>query len=235
MCAAAVLAAEILEKRGYMASNSFIDRPVRRVLLLCSGLCVMAFGVAFSIKAQLGTSPISSVPYATSAISGLSVGTTTIIMNFLFVLIQIAILRRRYDWFQLLQFPAAIVFGLTIDAAETALAGLTAGNYPIQWLLCGVGIVLIAFDISMEVTAGLVTTAGEGIVLAICQVAPIKFSTMKVLFDITLVCLSLVLAMVFLGHPEGVREGTLAAAVCVGLVTRQTNKLMKKVQAVILP
>ncbi len=67
-----------------------IDRPVRRVLLLCGGLCVMAFGVAFSIKAELGTSPISSVPYATAAISGLSVGTTTILMNFLFVLIRSA-------------------------------------------------------------------------------------------------------------------------------------------------
>ena len=64
---------------------------------LCLGLTIMAFGVAFSIKAALGTSPISSVPYVTSTISGLSVGTTTIIMNFMFVLIQIAILRKKYD------------------------------------------------------------------------------------------------------------------------------------------
>lgn len=51
-----------------------------RSLLLCMGLIVMAFGVAFSIKAGLGTSPISSVPYVTSEISGLSVGCTTIII-----------------------------------------------------------------------------------------------------------------------------------------------------------
>ena len=43
----------------------------------------MTFGVAFSIKAGLGTLPISSTPYVTSEISGLSVGTTTIIMNFI--------------------------------------------------------------------------------------------------------------------------------------------------------
>ncbi len=87
----------------------------------------------------------------------------------------------------------------------------------------------------MEVTAGLVTTAGEGIVLAICRVAPVKFSNMKVAFDVTLVCLAVALSLIFLGRPEGVREGTLAAAVCVGLVTRQTNKIMKKAEAVILP
>ena len=81
------------------------DHLVKRLIFLCLGLSIMAFGVAFSIKAALGTSPISSVPYVTSEISGLTVGQTTIIMNFIFVLIQIAILRRQYDWFQLLQFP----------------------------------------------------------------------------------------------------------------------------------
>ena len=72
-----------------------IDHPVSRIVFLCLGLVTMAFGVAFSIKGALGTSPISSVPYVTAEISGLSVGTTTIIMNFMFVLIQIAILRKQ--------------------------------------------------------------------------------------------------------------------------------------------
>ena len=105
-----------------------INHPVLRFVFLCLGLTIMAFGVAFSIKADLGISPISTVPYVTSLISGLSVGTTTIIMNFLFVLIQIAILRRQYDWFQLVQFPAAIVFGTMIDVAEYLLQGIQVSN-----------------------------------------------------------------------------------------------------------
>ena len=39
---------------------------IRHCLILLLGLIVMAFGVAFSIEANLGTSPISSVPYAIS-------------------------------------------------------------------------------------------------------------------------------------------------------------------------
>lgn len=201
---------------------------------MCLGLTIMAFGVAFSIKAALGTSPISSVPYVTSTISGLSVGTTTIIMNFMFVLIQIAILRKKYDWFQLLRFPAAIVFGTMIDVAEYLLKPVEFSNYLEQWLLCVVGVFLVALGVSVEVMANLVTTAGEGIVLAICQVAPVKFSNMKVAFDVTLVCISIALSFIFLGHLDGVREGTIAAAVFVGLITKQTNKLMKKVEAVAL-
>ena len=126
-----------------------ITYPLRRLLFLCLGLIIMAFGVAFSIKAGLGTSPISSVPYVTSEISGLSV----------------------------------------------------------------------------------VTTAGEGIVLAICQVAPVKFGNMKMFFDVTLVCIAIVLPLVFLHHLAGVREGTIAAAILVGQITKQTNKLTKTLEA----
>ncbi len=211
-----------------------INHPVLRFVFLCLGLTIMAFGVAFSIKADLGISPISTVPYVTSLVSGLSVGTTTIIMNFLFVLIQIAILRRQYDWFQLLQFPAAIVFGTMIDVAEYLLQGIQVSNYLEEWLFCIIGIVLIALGISVEVMANLVTTAGEGIVLAICKVAPVKFGNMKMGFDITLVCISVVLSLVFLGGVEGVREGTLAAMIFVGQITKVTNKWMKRVGDVAL-
>lgn len=216
------------------ARTRHINHPIRRLLFLCLGLIIMAFGVAFSIKAGLGTSPISSVPYVTSEISGLSVGTTTIIMNFLFVLIQIAILRRQYDWFQVLQFPAAILFGFTIDVAEWVITPLPCSGYFQEWIYCALGIVLIALGVSVEVMANLVTTAGEGIVLAICQVTPVKFGNMKMCFDVTLVCIAIVLSLVFLGHLSGVREGTIAAAILVGQITKQTNKLTKKLEAAVL-
>ena len=206
-----------------------------RCVLLCLGLAVMALGVAFSIKASLGTSPISSFPYVTSRISGLSVGTTTIIVNTFFVLIQIPILRNRYQWFQLLQFPAVIVFGLLIDAGGALIQGITFADYFQQWLLCVIGILLVGLGVSLEVAAGLVTTAGEGVVLAICQVFPIKFSTVKIAFDVTLVCISILTSFLFLGGLEGIREGAVAAAVCVGLVTRQCQKLVKWVTKKLLP
>lgn len=205
-----------------------------RLLMLLVGFGVMAFGVAFSIKGALGTSPISSVPYVTGYISGMSVGTTTIIMNGIFVLLQIAILRRRYQWVQLLQFPAAIVFGLFIDGAGVVLQGVHYSNYLQQWVLCAIGIVLVGLGVSIEVTARLVTTAGEGVVLAICQVVPVKFGNMKVIFDVTLVCISIVTGLVFLGRLEGVREGTVAAAICVGLLAKGFSKPLGKFEQAVL-
>ena len=215
-------------------SHQKVNHPFKRLLFLCLGLIIMAFGVAFSIKASLGTSPISSVPYVTSKISGLSVGTTTIIMNFIFVLIQIAILNKDYDYFQLLQLPAAVLFGTMIDVAEYALTNISYSNYYQQWILCAIGIFLIAFGVSMEVMAKIVTTAGEGIVIAICKKVPVKFSNMKVIFDVTLVLISIVLGFIFLGSFCGVREGTIAAAVLVGQITKITNKFMNKIETLYL-
>lgn len=211
-----------------------IPSIIKRAIFLCLGLIIMAFGVAFSIKAALGTSPISSVPYVTGAISGLSVGTTTIIMNTLFVLIQILILRRQYQWVQLLQLPAAVLFGMAIDMAAWMIDGLMPAAYWQKWILCLLGIFLVALGVSVEVTAKLITTAGEGIVLAICQVAPVKFGNMKMTFDLTLVVLSIVLSLVFLGHLDGVREGTVAAAILVGQLTKQLTKPMKVLESACL-
>lgn len=208
--------------------NNKPNHIFKRFILLCSGLIIMAIGVAFSIKAGLGTSPISSVPYVTAKISGLSVGITTIIMNALFIIIQICILNKEYDWFQLLQFPAAILFGSTIDIAVLFIDFISISSYWQQWILCILGIIFLALGISFEIQANLVTTAGEGVVLAICKIFPIKFGNMKVIFDITLVTISVLLSIIFLGELTGVREGTIAAAILVGLITKKTNILTQK-------
>ncbi len=62
----------------------------KRYLFLCIGMFIMSLGVAFSIKADLGTSPISSVPYVVSLISPMTVGMATIIMHCVFILLPIA-------------------------------------------------------------------------------------------------------------------------------------------------
>lgn len=204
---------------------------IKRYFLLALGLAVMAFGVAFSIKGELGTSPISSVPYVVSLFTPLTVGTATICMHCLFILLQILLLRRDYDPVQLMQLPVALFFGYLTDFGTWAIQGLECPLYWQKWLCCILGIVLVAFGVSCEVVAGVVTLAGEGLILAISRVAHTKFPPTKVAFDVTLVVIACVLSFLFLGRLEGVREGTVAAAICVGLVSRQINKPLRRFEA----
>lgn len=207
---------------------------IKRYLFLCAGLCIMAFGVAFSIEASLGTSPISSLPYVSSLLTPLSVGNTTILMHCVFILLQILILRKRYDPIQLIQLPVAFLFGYLTDFAVWTLDKVTYNTYWQQWILCILGILLVAIEVSFEVAANVVTLAGEGVVLAICKVCPIKFGYMKVAFDVTLVLISCILSLIFLGGLHGVREGTIAAAVLVGLVAKEVNRPLKKFEEAFL-
>ncbi len=202
---------------------------LKRYVLLLAGLTIMAFGVAFSIKASLGTSPISSVPYVASLFTPLTVGTATIIMHCVFILLQILILRKNYHPIQLMQLPVAFFFGYLTDFGVWAVQGITCHAYWQQWIVCLIGILLVAVGVSLEVKAGVVVLAGEGVVLAVCQVLPkIKFGYMKVGFDVTLVITACVLSLVFTGQLQGVREGTVAAALLVGLIAKRLGKIWER-------
>ncbi len=208
-------------------SNYLKTEYLKKYIYLFIGLFIMAFGVGFSIIGNLGTSPISSVPYAVSLISPVTVGTATIIMHCVFILLQILILRRKYKPIQLLQLPVALAFGVMTDIAVYCLKGITYPSYFMQWVLCIIGIILVAIGVSIEVLANVVTLAGEGLVLAICQVTPFKFGNVKVCFDVTLVLTAILIGLISQGRILGVREGTVAAAIFVGLLSKQIIKLMK--------
>ncbi|MDE5752520.1 MAG: hypothetical protein K2H88_07770, partial [Duncaniella sp.] len=92
-------------------------------LLLMFSLYLMTLGVALCIRSDLGSSVISSLPLSLSTASqsgisyipALSVGGYTIVMNFIFVALQIALLRRRFEPVQLFQLLIGLVFGWLID------------------------------------------------------------------------------------------------------------------------
>ncbi len=78
-------------------------------ILLLFSLYLMTLGVVLCIKSDLGSSVISSLPLSMSTagqsgiVPALSVGGYTIVMNFVFVALQMAILRRRFEPVQLFQ------------------------------------------------------------------------------------------------------------------------------------
>lgn len=68
---------------------------LKKVLVYCAGLFIMAMGVSFSGTANLGMSPVNSIPYVLSEIfTFLSMGTWIIVIFSLYILIQFLILGR---------------------------------------------------------------------------------------------------------------------------------------------
>ena len=51
------------------------------------------------------------------------------LVNILFIIMQIVILRKNYDWFQLLQVPALFIFGVMIDFSQYLIRDISYTNY----------------------------------------------------------------------------------------------------------
>lgn len=206
----------------------------KRSAILLFGLFIMAFGVALSVKANLGTTPISSVPYVFSLGLPFTMGETTIVINALLIVLQIALLRREFQPIQLLQFPIVAVFGLFTDFTLFLVSAKTPlSNYPLQLAVCLLSILIVAFGVFLEVKAKLIYLAGEGLVLAISKSFHQEFGKVKIGFDSALVLLAIVSSLLMLDDVQGVREGTVASALLVGIVARFYAKKIKFVDAII--
>ena len=90
---------------------------IRRYLSFVVILFVIAFGTSLSIRANLGSSPISAPPYVLSLVPGMSLtmGQLTICMHVFFILSQILLLRKDFEKRQLTQILVSFLFGLYTD------------------------------------------------------------------------------------------------------------------------
>jgi uncharacterized membrane protein YczE len=204
---------------------------IRRICLFVGGLFIMSFGVAFSIVSTLGTTPISSIAYALALITNLSVGTTTFIFNAFLILIQFLILRSRFNKRRLLQLINCVVFSYFIDLALYIVSFIPFdGSVFMMGIYLIVSIFLIALGIFIYMPADIAPLPGEGVVEAIVIVTGLRFSTVKIAFDATVVTTALIMCGLWYTNIFGaVYIGTLISAFMVGFTLRQINNLYVRI------
>ncbi len=205
--------------------NSIItSKNIKRAIQALCGLICVAFGVAISAKAGLGTTPISSLPYTLSCISPLSLGTYTFIANMTFLLIQVLILKREYKVSQLIQVPALFVFSVLIDLWMKLFGGIGTSNYGFMLGLCLGGCFFVAFGVYLQVKANAVMLPGDGLAKVIASKTKKEFGKIKIIFDSSLVGISIIISLIVKHKLLGVREGTIIAAFLVGTIIRFLTK-----------
>ena len=201
--------------------NSRINKNIfNRVLFFITGLFIMSIGVALSVKASLGVSPISCVPYIFSMEFPLTLGELVIIQNILLIIMQIILLRRKYRLFQLVQLPAVFVFGFFIDLSLLLLSDIDTSFYLQKIILCVLGCAVLAFGIFLIVKAGITYMPGEGLAMAIIEVFHTDFGKTKIGIDSSMVILGVISSYAILHRLEGIREGTVLSALLVGYLIR---------------
>ena len=188
-----------------------------QVLILLVGMFLATVGIALVTLADLGTTPISTVPYVFSVITGYSFGLATFVVNLFFVLGQVLLLRKKFPLWNILQVPLVAVFGFFIDLSMHLFSWISLSTYCEHLALSVMGNAVLALGVLMQVKSKTIVQPGEGIVLAVSVTFRRAFSSMKIANDVSLVIIALAVGYIVLGHSEGVREGTLISAIAVGL------------------
>lgn len=200
-----------------------------------AGLFINALGVSLVTKASLGTSPISSIPYVLSLKFPLTLGNFTIIFSILLILLQILILRKNFKMENILQIPVSIAFGYFIDLTMYMFFWVNPQNYAIKLIALLAGCIVLGFGVYMEVLADVVMLPGESFVRAIVQTWNTNFGTTKIMFDSSMTIIAGVLSVIFFGKLNGVRVGTIIAALLVGFIARLFGKHLEFVKPYIFP
>ena len=197
---------------------------LKRYLIFLVGLFVNSLGVSLITKANLGTSPISSIPYVLSLNFPFTLGNFTIFFSIFLIVLQLIILRKNFKLEHILQIPVSIIFGYFIDLTMILFSWVNPEAYIMKIVYLLIGCLILGVGVYMEVLADVVMLPGESFVRAIVLTWKTNFGTTKICFDVSMSVIAAVLSFVFAGRLAGVREGTVIAALLVGFIARLIGK-----------
>ena len=178
---------------------------LKRYIIFLIGLFINSLGVSLITKADLGTSPISSIPYVLS-------------LNFPMTLGQFTIL-----------------FGYFIDLTMVLLTFVHPQAYGFKIVYLLIGCVILGFGVYMEVLANVAMLPGESFVRAVSTTWNTNFGNTKVAFDVSLTVIAAILSFLFAKRLDGVREGTIIAALLVGFIARLFGKYLAFLNPILFP
>lgn len=200
-----------------------IKTIILRYLTFIAGLYFLSLGIVLIVASTLGTTPISSVNYVVTLHTPITLGTATFLINVLLIAGQFWLIRSglgtRKDRIEiLLQLPFSLVFSISIDINMAFIGSIEPTSYPMALAMLGAGCLSQATGVVLELKPNVAIMSAEGFVKYAARRYNKDFGRLKVIFDVVLVSSALLLGIACSGHIEGVREGTVIAALSTGFI-----------------
>lgn len=241
-----VMAGKVEKTSGRQLRMKSRNKLIIRWVFYLLGLLILALGIMLNTKANLGVSSIISVPYSISHIIGFNFANMTMIVYFIFVLIEMIMHtvwyltdRKEAKYLGMyiirdaLQIPVSIVFTRFLNVFS-ALIPSVHNNIVLQIVVLLLAVLLTGIGAAMSLNMRIIPNPGDGIVQAISDTTRLKGRTGKGVgfckncFDIFNVCTSFLIGF-FTGHILlGLGLGTILSMIGVGRVIAVFNKLFKE-------
>lgn len=207
-----------------------MKQTVKNYALFLVGLFIASMGVALSTKAGLGTSPVAAVPYSVSIVNhALTFGWWLNIWSLLQVAVQVILLRKKCKPVEIIiQAVLALVYGYMTDFSCKLIDGIQAKTYLAQFFWMTLGCFVLALGIWIQLKGGVAMLPGEAMNRAISQVSGKRYENIKILFDVLYIVAAAVISFLTTGKLQGVREGSIIAAVVVGNIIKLYSLIFNK-------
>ena len=172
-------------------------------LLWLFGIIFVALGVAICNEANLGVSMIAAPAFVLAEALGsvssfFSVGVNEYIFQGL-LLIILCIAIRRFNWRYLLAFAIAIIYGYTLDLFLFIFELFEVSAVWARWLLLLLGDLVCSFGVACFFKTYLPLEVYELFVAEISKHFNIGVNKVKWIFDISILVISVTLALVIFG------------------------------------
>ena len=172
-------------------------------LMWLFGILFVAFGVAICSKADLGVSMIAApafVIYEALApfFTWISVGVTEYVVQGI-MLILMCVIIRRFNWRYLLAFLVGVIYGYTLDLFLWLLSDISFNAIWLRWVMLIAGDVCTAFGVACFFRTYLPLQVYELFVSEVSSRFKLNINKTKWVFDLTLLVISVTLALTLFG------------------------------------
>lgn len=205
-----------------------MSKNTKRYLLIVLGFMITGCGCALTMKANVGVGAWDALAKTTYDMTGLAVGTAGIIFNSCCVVGQIVILKKKFKPIQILQVPLSILLGIVVNFVLYHLLVFPFDSFIGGCIMYFIASTICAFGVSIVMLLDEVTFALEGFCMALTNILPMKFSSIRQAVDI--ICIIFLVILKFaLQLPWSIGAGTIIGMFTFGPTLGIFMKIFKRV------
>lgn len=182
-------------------------KKIKKLLVTSIFVIIHAIGVALTLRAGVGVSSYDAFSQTLSNVFSIKVGTMGIIVNILFVSLQL-ILLRKIKPLAFIQIVMALILGYVINFFYYDILVFELSTYFSRMAIFLIANVIIGFGVAGIMATGLLVYPSEGFSFELCKKYDLDFTKVRFILDVIMVVISISLTLIFKTELS-LREGTI--------------------------
>lgn len=180
------------------------------------GNLILALGICLNTESALGVSPVSSVVFNVSQISGLSFALVNFIYLTALIFVQYLLLPKEFKGFDLLQILASMLSSFFIQIFDNMLS--VPQDLLGRIIFLFMGIILTGIGASLTVGMNVIPNPADALAHVVGRKLKRSFGVGKNVMDLGMIGLAIIIGLLLKGSLLGVGIGTVLSMILTGRV-----------------